>query len=101
MDVSPMMQDRPLAILTPGQTEYDHESCPSRPDIYGNFFVISSQMRGGLLSGSGASMAHVHHLHPGYGIFAETSRFDDHENVRQIIHLRDTPNTLLNANTNG
>lgn len=97
MDVSPIMQDRALAILTPGQTEYDHESGPSRPDVYGNFLVMPSHLRGGLLSGSGASMVQGP-LHHGYGMFAETSRFDVHDNVRP---LRDTPNTLLDANANG
>lgn len=62
---------------------------------------MPSHMRGGLLSGGSA------HEVQGQGfLFAETSRFEEadrfvNEHVRQMVPMRDTPNTLLRRNDSG
>ena len=101
------MQDRQLAILTPGQTEYDQDNGQigqGQPvdATYGGFLGLPSHMRGGLLSAGSASMAHEvgHADHHGFHIFSEASRFEDGgdqfaQHDRNMVHLRDTPNTLL------
>ena len=78
------MQDRQLAILTPGQTEYDQDNAQMSTNqqvdaSYGVFLGLPSHMRGGLLSAGSASLAHDvgHGDHPAYHIFSEASRFQD------------------------
>ena len=59
-------------------------------------------MRGGLLSGGSASLAHDvgHAEHHAFHIFSDANHFEDgrdhyvQDHDQNMVHLRDTPNTL-------
>ena len=89
MGISP--RNAQLAVLTPGQTEYDHADStqqvnqPANDITYGFLALPHHHNVAGLMSTD-------------YGAIFSESRSEEPDRFEHTRHLRDTPNTLMEPN---